>query len=89
MNITERDNLYLFEIFDVILLQVTESALDDNLNRGIKDFTLLALEEKWLILGVNFIDPFAISKFITDPDFLDIQIIRPDLFVSSVTGLRL
>ena len=54
---------------------VQESDLEDNLDRGIGNYTLAAIDDKWLFITVDFKDPFAISKFITDPDILQITIL--------------
>ena len=63
--------------------------MEDDLDRGIGNYTLAAIDDKWLFITVDFKDPFAISKFITDPDILEITILKPDLFISVETGLRL
>ena len=70
-------------------LIVQESDLDDDLDRGIGNYTVSAIDDKWLSIDISFKDPFAISKFVTDPDFLDIRIKKPDLFISAETGLKL
>ena len=78
----------LAQIQDVVKLEV-DTSFDDNLNREITSYYLEKISNDTLTIGIDFSDPNSISSYITDPDTLKIEIVQPDLFIGSESGIPL
>ena len=79
---------HLFKIDDVISIKVKDAHLEQDLDKSISRYTLDSYDESQLTIGVEFSDSNAISIDLIDADELEIEILRPDVFIGADTGYQ-
>ena len=71
------DKRGLFDLQDVLKVNVRYTYEDDDEEKLIQDISLQAVTNRTLEVQVNFVNPFSITSNIMEPDDLDIEFILP------------
>ena len=66
-------------------MSVIDDGQADELDKGVSGITLTDASQEHLKIKVQFSDTESITSDITDPDLLQIKILKPGLFVDAET----